>query len=79
MSDIPTMISQLLADLGSIDIAESEFKRQISDEASLKSQYKEWCEEMDYRERTAFRDYCHEYLDNNESAFDTLTEYDDGE
>ena len=32
---------------------------------------------MGYKERYAFEDYCHECLDNHESAFDALTEYEE--
>ena len=57
--------------------AVNEFKRIINDDESLKTEFKEWCEEMGYRERHAFEQYCHEYLDNHESMFDTLSEYDE--
>lgn len=77
MSDIATMIQEMLAQFGSIDIAESEFKRIINEDESLKAEYKDWCEELGYKERTAFEQYCHEYLDNHESIFDTLSEYDE--
>lgn len=32
---------------------------------------------MGYKEKSAFEQYCHEYLDNHESVFDTLSEYDE--
>lgn len=77
MADISSMIQEILIQFRSIDIAESEFKRIINDDESLKTEFKEWCEEMGYRERHAFEQYCHEYLDNHESMFDTLSEYDE--
>lgn len=77
MADISSMIQEMLIQFRSIDIAESEFKRIINDDESLKTEFKEWCEEMGYRERHAFEQYCHEYLDNHESMFDTLSEYDE--
>ena len=77
MSDISTIIHELLMRFGSIDIAESEFKRLINEDATLKKDFKEWCEEMGYKEHYAFEDYCHECLDNHESAFDALTEYEE--
>lgn len=75
MDDISILIQDLLSQFGSIDIAESEFKRRINEDSTLKSEYKEWCESMDYRERDAFIQYCHEYLESNESIFDTLSDY----
>ena len=62
MTDISSMIQELLVRFGSIDIAESEFKRLIFEDEALKAYFKEWCDE---------------YLDNHESAFDSLTEYDE--
>lgn len=77
MTDISSMIKELLVRFGSIDIAESEFKRLLFEDETLKTYFKEWCEAMGYRERTAFVEYCHECLDNHESAFDSLAEYDE--
>lgn len=74
---ISTIIKELLVQFGSIDIAESEFKRIINEEHSLMTEFKEWCEEMGYKEKDAFEQFCHEFLDNHESVFDTLSEYDE--
>lgn len=75
MIDISVTIHDMLSQFGSIDIAESEFKRQINEDDNLKTAFKEWCEEMGYKERDAFRNYCEEYLQDNDSIFDTLSDY----
>ncbi|HIR38203.1 MAG TPA: hypothetical protein IAC93_07515 [Candidatus Limisoma gallistercoris] len=75
MIEIPATIQELLTQLGSIDIAESEFKRHLNEDSDLKKAFKEWCEDMGYKEREAFRSYCEEYLQGNESIFDTLSDY----
>lgn len=67
----------MLTQFGSIDIAESEFERIINEDETLMREFKDWCEEMGYKEKKAFEQYCHEYLDNHASMFDTLTEYDE--
>ena len=54
MIDISVTIHDMLSQFGSIDIAESEFKRQINEDDNLKAAFKEWCEEMGYKERDAF-------------------------
>lgn len=77
MIDISTMIQDMLSQFRSIDIAESEFARIVNEDDSLKEEFKSWCEEMGYKEKSAFEQYCHEYLDNHESVFDTLSEYDE--
>ena len=75
MIDISVTIHDMLSQFGSIDIAESEFKRQINEDSDLKKAFKEWCEDMGYKEREAFINYCEEYLQGNESIFDTLSDY----
>lgn len=75
MIDIPNLIQDLLSQFGTIDIAESEFKRQINEDENLKEEFKSWCDEMGYKERFAFVDYCHEYLDDQESAYDLLSDF----
>lgn len=75
MIDIPATIQELLSQFGSVDIAESEFKRQVNEDEDLKAAFKEWCESMGYKEREAFNHYCEEYLQGNESIFDTLSDY----
>lgn len=75
IDNIPTIIQELLSQFGSADIAESEFKRQINEDSEMKSAFREWCDEMGYKERTAFADYCNEYFEGHESIFDTLSDY----
>lgn len=75
IEDIPSLIARLLSQLGSVDIAESEFKRMINDDAQMKSEFKAWCEEMGYKENSAFIDYYDEYIVDNDLAFDTLSDY----
>ncbi len=75
MYDIPTLIHDLLLQFGSVDIAESEFKRMVNEDDELKNEFKRWCEEFGYKERNAFRNYCQDYIQDHESIFDTLSEY----
>ena len=74
---IPDIITNLLTQFGSIDIAESEFKRLLYEDKEMKSAFKEWCEETGYKERTAFSEYANEYLEGHKSIFDTLSDYND--
>lgn len=73
--EITELIQNLLSQLKSVDIAESEFKRMINDDEVLKAQFKEWCDEMGYSTRTAFKFYSQEYLESHDSIFDTLSDY----
>lgn len=77
MTEFEETIITYLQTHGSIDIAEYEFKKDISENLDLKAQYKEWCRESGYTERHGFREYASEYLDNIDSVWDSLTDYDE--
>ncbi|MGM9802347.1 MAG: hypothetical protein ACI309_08615 [Candidatus Limisoma sp.] len=75
--DITTIINDFLHEFGSIDIAESEFYRRMDDDPEMKQDFKEWCDENGYRERTAFAEYCNESLSRHDEIFDSLSDYDE--
>ena len=47
----------------------------VNEDDELKNEFKRWCEEFGYKERNAFRNYCQDYIQDHESIFDTLSEY----
>ena len=51
--DIPSLIIDLLHQFGSLDIAESEFSRQMNEDEKIMTAFKEWCNKMGYKERKA--------------------------
>lgn len=75
--DITQYFDRLLEQTGSVDIAEAEFKRAIADDAELHRQYREWCHENGSTERNGFMDYCEEFMESQDSKWDTLSDYDD--
>lgn len=75
MEDIEQFFIDLLNQNRSIDIAEAEFKKLIADDADLKAAYSEWCHETGSSERHGFRDFCEEYRDNQDSIWDSLSDY----
>lgn len=75
--DIPTIIADLLADCGSLDIAEAEFRRMMLDDAEIRTAYRQWCDDNDTTDRRGFADYAEEYLRDRESVWDSLRDYDD--
>ncbi len=76
MDDFSDLFNDLLQSCGSVDIAEAEFKRMIADSQSLRADYRRWCSEYGYTERRGFLDYAEEFLDEQNSKLDTLTDYD---
>ncbi len=76
MTDFNNLIENIIHQSGAVDIAEAEFKRMLADDSDLRSEYRDWCDEMGYSERTGFSDYAEEYISNREEKWDSLTDYD---
>ena len=76
MDNFTDLFDSLLHNCGSIDVAEAEFKRMIADDADLRADYRQWCLETGHTERCGFMDYADEYLDSQDSVWDSLTDYD---
>lgn len=72
IQDITELFDRVLHQAGSIDMAEAEFKKMIGEDEHLHQLYREWCHEVGNTERMGFRDFCEEYLDNQESVWDSL-------
>lgn len=77
MEDITDYFKELLAQHHSIDIAESEFKRMIAEDDDLKDRYRQWCDENGSTEKRGFLDYCEEYMDSQDSIWESLNDYDE--
>lgn len=77
MNDITDIFLHLIRQYGSVDIADAEFKKLIHEDSELRGQYKEWCSAVGSSEKMGFLDYCDEYLDLQESIYDTLNDYDE--
>ncbi|MBD5211328.1 MAG: hypothetical protein HDS69_05225 [Bacteroidales bacterium] len=76
-NDIETFITDLIRQSGSYDIARAEFTRILADDPELTMQYKEWCEENGYTERTGFDELADSLRDSDDSVWDTLNDFDE--
>ena len=77
MENITDLFVQILHQNRAVDLAEAEFKRMIADDDELHEQYREWCDENGHTERRGFLDFAEEFIANQNSVWDTLTdEYD---
>lgn len=75
--DITEIFLHYIRQAGSIDMAEAEFKKAIGEDPELYRRYRDWCDEVGSSERRGFSDFCDEYLDNQDSIWDSLSnEYD---
>lgn len=76
--DIRAYLLKLISEVQSVDIAISEFKKQLKEDEELKAAYSEWCEEEGYSERSGYADFIEEYIDvGNERWENSINEYDD--
>ncbi len=76
MNDITQVFQQVLSQAGSVDIAEAEFKKMMHEDHELRKMYRDWCHEVGSSEKNGFFDYCDEYMDSQDSIWDTLNDYD---
>lgn len=79
MNDIIEIFNNILEQTHSIDIAESEFKKIIHEDPTIKDMYREWCHEVGSSEKNGFLDYCEEYIESQNSIWEALNDYDSDE
>ncbi|MBR6639707.1 MAG: hypothetical protein IKL35_05015 [Muribaculaceae bacterium] len=77
MNDITQLFNSLLQQYGSIDIAEAEFKKLLHEDEELQEEYGEWCHAVGSTEKRGFLDYCEEYMDSQNSVWDSLKDFDE--
>lgn len=74
---IVQFITDLIQQSGSYDIARAEFYRIISDDDDLRQQYRQWCDDNGYSEREGFDEFVDRRIDNLDSVWDSLNDYDE--
>jgi hypothetical protein len=77
MNDITNVFNSLLEQYGSIDIAEIEFKKLISEDEIMLDEYREWCHAVGSSEKNGFLDYCEEYKQSQDSVWESLKDFDE--
>ena len=77
MKPITEIFVEYLENYGSVDIAESEFKKNIHENPYLKAAYRQWCSDEGSSEKNGFFDFAEQYLSDRNEVWDTLTDYDE--
>lgn len=49
----------------------------MDDDKDLQAQYEDWCVENEYSPRTGLREFGETYVEERESKWDTLNDYDE--
>lgn len=76
-SDITEFFISLLHEHGSVDIADYAFKKALHEDSGLREEYAEWCHAVGSSEKNGFLDFCEEYMQNQDSIYDSLSDYND--
>lgn len=71
-----TLFEELLKQFKSVDLAHAELRRLMADDPDLRREYSEWCDEQGYAERYGFTEFAAEYIAEQNSIWDSLTDYD---
>lgn len=77
--DIIDLFVSIITQHRSTDIADDVFKKMIHEDQALRARYRLWCHDMGSSEKNGFLDFCFEYLDGQDSVYDSLQDYDDQE
>jgi len=77
MDELKELFISIIEQTRSVDVAEAEFKRMLVDEPELRTGYREYCRETGTTEKNGFLDFCEEYLQHQNSAWDSLSDYDE--
>ena len=75
--NITDFFTTILREAGTIDVANSEFKRALAENDDLRDQYRRYCHETGNTERRAFLDFCEEYLSAQDEVWDSLNEFEE--
>ena len=77
MMDITEIFDRYICQYSSIDIANSEFKKDLHEDSELRETYKEWCHTVGSTEKNGFIDYAEEYLESQNDVWNNLSDYDE--
>lgn len=77
MTDIEDLLRSLIEQHRSIDIVESEFKRLLNEDPTIKDDYSIWCEESGYSYKKGYHEFIQQIFDSEDSIWDTFIQFED--
>ncbi len=78
MNDLTQLFTDLLSQHdGSVDIANAEFKKMLGEDDELRAEYRDWCHTVGSSEKNGFLDFCQEYIENQDSLWEYLGDFDE--
>ncbi len=79
MEEMTDLFVHIINQTDSLDMAESEFRRMLVDEPELRRRYREYCREAGSSERNGFKDFCDEYMEEQDNVWNSLSDFDNQE
>ncbi len=77
MTDMEKLLRSLIDQYRSIDIVESEFKRMLNEDNTIKDDYISWCEEFGYSPKKGYREYIQQIFESEDSIWDSFIQFED--
>lgn len=79
MEDLTDLFVHYIKNSPSLDMAEAEFRHSMIDDPELRREYRQYCRDNGYTEKNGFKDFCEEYMQEEDSMWNTLSDFDNQE
>ena len=76
-NDITIIFDDIIKQYRTLDLAEEMFRSMMEDDKQLEADYQEWCDTMGVSGRKCFAYYYEEYLEQQDSVWDSLDDHDE--
>lgn len=76
-NDITIVFDDIIKQYRTLDLAEEMFRSMMEDDKQLEADYQEWCDTVGVSGRKGFAYYYEEYLDQQDSVWDSLEDHDE--
>lgn len=77
MDNLTELFDSIMEQAGSLDMAESDFKRMLIDDPVLHRTYRQWCYEQGTTERYGFMEYGREHMEHRNGGWNIFQEDED--
>lgn len=77
MTYMEDLLRSLIDQYRSIDIVESEFKRMLDEDSTIRNDYIAWCEEFGYSHKKGYREYIQQLFESEDSIWDSFIQFED--
>ncbi len=76
-NDITITFDDIIKQYRTLDLSEDIFRSMMAEDKQLEADYKEWCDTLGIPERKGFAYYYEEYIEQQDSIWDSLDDHDE--